>query len=169
MSELDIHGSQWQGRGRDQSQIVQKKPQVQFVQQKLLTCQWKCFFFFVFFFRRRCKVSAIHSQNWPSQVTYGSRPACLKIRSTLWDGGHWPSAPLTPGSPSRDIATTRATVQKIKNPHRNRHACSARFSRGLKERAFARANVLRNDWVSTDQRPQTSTKRARPGRPTSSG
>ena len=33
MSQLDIHGSQWQGRGRDQSQIVQEIPQVQFVQQ----------------------------------------------------------------------------------------------------------------------------------------
>ena len=30
-SRLDIHGSQWQGRGRDQSQIVQEIPQVQFV------------------------------------------------------------------------------------------------------------------------------------------
>ena len=33
MSQLDIHGSQWQVRGRDQSQIVQEIPQVQFVQQ----------------------------------------------------------------------------------------------------------------------------------------
>ena len=33
MSQLDIHGSQWQGRGRDESQIVQEIPQVQFVQQ----------------------------------------------------------------------------------------------------------------------------------------
>ena len=33
MSQLDIHGSQWEGRGRDQSQIVQEIPQVQFVQQ----------------------------------------------------------------------------------------------------------------------------------------
>ena len=33
MSQLDLHGSQWQGRGRDQSQIVQMIPQVQFVQQ----------------------------------------------------------------------------------------------------------------------------------------
>ena len=102
-----------------------------------------------------------------SQSTYGSRPTCLKSRSTSWNGGHWPSAPLTPGSPSRDIATARATVQEIKDPHRSRHACSARFrSKGLNERTFARANELKNDWVSTDQRPQTSTpsttKRARP-------
>ena len=33
MSQLDIHGSQWQGRGRNQSQIVQEITQVQFVQQ----------------------------------------------------------------------------------------------------------------------------------------
>ena len=33
MSQLDIHGSQWQGRGRDHSQIVQEIPQVQFVHQ----------------------------------------------------------------------------------------------------------------------------------------
>ena len=33
MSQLDIHGPQWQGRGRDQSQIVQEIPQVLFVQQ----------------------------------------------------------------------------------------------------------------------------------------
>ena len=33
MSQLDIQGSQWEGRGRDQSQIVQEIPQVQFVQQ----------------------------------------------------------------------------------------------------------------------------------------
>ena len=33
MSQLDIHGSQWEGRGRDQSQIVQVIPQVQFVRQ----------------------------------------------------------------------------------------------------------------------------------------
>ena len=39
--------------------------------------------------------------------------------------------------------------REIKDPH----AYSARFrNRGLKERAFARANALRNDWVSTDQR-----------------
>ena len=31
MSQLDIHGFQWQGRGRNQSQIVQQIPQVQFV------------------------------------------------------------------------------------------------------------------------------------------
>ena len=86
------------------------------------------FFFFFFFFcaglnawsvdwkSGRCKVSTVHSQNWPAQVTYGSRPTCLKSRSTSWDGGHWPSAPLTPGKPSRDIATARATVQEIKDP-----------------------------------------------------
>ena len=33
MSQLDIHGSQWQGRGRDRSQILQEIPQVQLVQQ----------------------------------------------------------------------------------------------------------------------------------------
>ena len=33
MNQLDIHGSQWQGRGRDQIQIVQEIPQIQFVQQ----------------------------------------------------------------------------------------------------------------------------------------
>ena len=31
-SQLDVHGSQWQGRGRDQSQIVQESS----------SCQWKC-------------------------------------------------------------------------------------------------------------------------------
>ena len=29
MSQLHIYGSQWQGRGRDQSQIVQEIPQEQ--------------------------------------------------------------------------------------------------------------------------------------------
>ena len=33
MSQLDIRGSQWQGRGRDRSQIAKEIPQVQFVQQ----------------------------------------------------------------------------------------------------------------------------------------
>ena len=37
MSQLDIHGSQWQGRGRDQSQTVQEIPQLQFRATRLLT------------------------------------------------------------------------------------------------------------------------------------
>ena len=102
------------------------------------------------------------------EVDHGSRPACLKSRSTSWDGGQWPSAPLTPGSSSRDIDTARATVQENNDSHRSRHTCSTRFrNKGLSERAFARAEELENDWVFGDQRPPTSTpsttKRARPG------
>ena len=38
MSQFDIHGSQWQGRGRNQSHIVQEIPQVQFGVTMLSTC-----------------------------------------------------------------------------------------------------------------------------------
>ena len=96
-------------------------------------------------------------QGTTKESRYVSRPACLKSRSTSWEGGQWPSAPRAPGSSSKGIATERAAVQENREPQRSRQACSARFRiRGHSERALALARELRNDLVSKDQGPQTS-------------
>ena len=56
------------------------------------------------------------------------------------------------------MATTRAAAQNKREPQRKRHACSTRFlSRNLSERALSWASRLRNDRVSVDHRPPTST------------
>ena len=82
--------------------------------------------------------------------------------------------PEIPGSSKRDAATALAAVQENKEPHLRRQACSTLLrSKEGSECAFAWARELRNDFVSWDHRPQTSTasttNRARPGRPTSFG
>ena len=54
--------------------------------------------------------------------------------------------------------TARAATQDKREPQRRRHACSTRFlSRNLSERALSWASRLRNDRVSVDHRPPTST------------
>ena len=56
------------------------------------------------------------------------------------------------------MATARAVAQDRREPQRRRHACSTRFlSRNLSERALPWASRLRNDRVSVDHRPPTST------------
>ena len=113
-------------------------------------------------------------QNYAHTVNYGSRPACVKSRSTSWEARHAPSAPRAPGNSKRDDATALATVQEKSEPHLRRQACSTLLrSKGGTDRALARARELKNLCVSWDHRPQTSTasttKRARPRRPTNSG
>ena len=98
-------------------------------------------------------------QNCAQTVNYGSRPACLnRAQPRSWEAGHAPSAPRAPGSSKRDAATALAAVQENKEPHLRRQACSTLLrSKEGSERAFAWARELRNDFVSWDHRPQTST------------
>ena len=84
--------------------------------------------FFFFLRRTQCMVSQLEIRKVQSKCSPQSKLAGTshpRVQTNVSEVplhivGHWPSAPLTPGSPSRDIATTRATMQEIKDPHRSR-------------------------------------------------
>ena len=110
-------------------------------------------------------------------ITKTSHPQCTQDKHGSAQTGHSPniqprvsevplyivrqratSDPRDLGRSSRDMATARAAAHDKREPQRRRHACSTRFlSRNLSERALSWASRLRNDRVSVDHRPPTST------------
>ena len=84
-----------------------------------------------------------------------------------------PSAPWAKGNSKSEAATARAAVQAKREPHLRRHACSTRRRKmWFSHLALARASWVKNDRVSSEKRPPTSTpnttKRARARLPTNS-